>query len=323
MFEKRRGLSLVSVIMSVYNGAGYLSEAVESILGQSYRALEFIIIDDHSTDATPVLLESYWRSDPRVRIFRNSANKGLTKSLNTALNLSRGHFIARQDADDFSHPDRISRQMERLSADPGLALLGTGALLVNGTGESVKALRVNTGERLKSGLPRNNQFIHGSILMRRDAVESAGGYREEFRYAQDYDLFLRLSENYNVDNLDDPLYYSRLIDGSISFSRAGEQQLSAMITRKAHQRRAKGDAAWSPEIYDELREELAGLFAKRRIRGRAHTDRARCMLLNGRKGEAIREYMMAAASMPSVSSVCNLAKALKGMVSEEDARKAG
>jgi len=157
MYEKRRGLPLVSVILSVYNGAGYLSEAVESILGQSYRALELIIIDDHSTDATPALLESYWRSDPRVRVFRNSANKGLTKSLNKGLDLSRGHFIARHDADDCSHPDRIRRQMESMFPDPGLALLGTGALLMDSAGKSVKALNVNTGERLKARLPKNNQ----------------------------------------------------------------------------------------------------------------------------------------------------------------------
>jgi len=312
MYEKRRGLPLVSVILSVYNGAGYLSEAVESILGQSYRALELIIIDDHSTDATPALLESYWRSDPRVRVFRNSANKGLTKSLNKGLDLSRGHFIARHDADDCSHPDRIRRQMESMFPDPGLALLGTGALLMDSAGKSVKALNVNTGERLKARLPKNNQFIHGSVLMRRDAVESAGGYREEFRYAQDYDLFLRLSENYAVDNIDEPLYSSRLADGSISFSRAGEQQLSAMIARRAHQRRIRGDRAWSAEIYGELEAELAGPLARRRIMGRAHADRARCMLLNNRKGEALREYMLSAANMPSVSSVRNLAKALRG-----------
>ena len=107
----------VSVVMSVYNGERYLREAVDSILGQTFGAFEFVIVDDASTDETPLILSGY--TDPRIVFLRNDENLGLTRSLNVGLKMACGEYIARQDADDISLPNRLERQVGLLDEQPG------------------------------------------------------------------------------------------------------------------------------------------------------------------------------------------------------------
>ena len=117
----------VSVVMSVYNGERYLAEAIDSILGQSMSDLEFIVIDDGSTDGTPRILEKYTARDERVWVVRNERNLGLTRSLNRCLSLARGEYFARQDADDISLPERLALQVQLLDANPHVGAIGTGS----------------------------------------------------------------------------------------------------------------------------------------------------------------------------------------------------
>src|SRR5512134_3549033 len=101
----------VSVVMSVYNGEKYLEEAVESILNQTFRDFEFIVVDDGSSDSTPRLLALYERRDPRVLIYRFDDNRGLSTALNFGIERARGKYIARMDADDISLPNRLQEQV--------------------------------------------------------------------------------------------------------------------------------------------------------------------------------------------------------------------
>ena len=210
------GSPAVSVVMSVYNGQRHVAEAIESILGQTFTGFEFIVINDGSTDRSGDILAGY--GDPRLRIV-TQANQGLTRSLNRALGLSRGRYVARMDADDVSLPTRLERQVGWLDGHPRLGALGTAVSVIDDRGETVPEegqLETITGsdavaQRLIAG---HNALIHGSVMMRHEAVERAGGYREAFEYSQDYDLWLRIIEHYDVDNLPQVLYYRRASVGS-------------------------------------------------------------------------------------------------------------
>lgn len=214
--------------MGVHNDEEYLRDAIDSILSQSFEDFEFLVVDDASTDASTEIIQSY--DDPRLRLLSNEDNKGLTRSLNEALEVARGTYIARQDADDRSHPDRLRRQVESMETHPDVAVLGTGVEIIDTEGNRINRRRVLTTPSLED-LQLKNHVIHGSVLMRRDAVEDVGGYDELFRYSQDYDLWLRLAKTYKIRNLRDPLYSLRLHDESVYFARKEQSLLYALLAR--------------------------------------------------------------------------------------------
>ncbi len=135
----------VSVIMSVYNGDKYLREAIESILNQTFTDFEFIIVNDGSTDNSLEIIESY--DDERIKTINNKKNIGLTKSLNKALKFAKGKYIARQDADDVSLPNRFEKQVEYLDSHPEVALVGTSVYLIDENGKII-------GKRIAFAKPR-------------------------------------------------------------------------------------------------------------------------------------------------------------------------
>jgi O-antigen biosynthesis protein len=220
----------VSVVMSVHNGEKHLKSAVESILTQSFLNYEFVIVDDGSTDTTPSILRSF--TDPRIVVLTNRKNLGLTASLNRAIASARGTYIARMDADDLSAPDRFVRQVAFLDHHPNVAVVGSAYYTINDEDTVTGIIDVLTEPaEIRNGLPRQNWFGHGSVMMRRTCLEAVGGYDKRFRYAQDYDLFLRLSERFDLANIPAPLYSWRDSAAGISRSRQAEQQRFADLAR--------------------------------------------------------------------------------------------
>jgi glycosyltransferase involved in cell wall biosynthesis len=221
----------VSVIMSVYNGEPYLHEAIESIINQTFTDFEFIIINDGSTDSSGEIITDYKEKDSRIYMV-DQGNTGLTKALNKAIKMAKGKYLARQDADDISKENRLEIQYNYLEQHKNIVLLGTGAYLIDENGEIFYKYNVIEGsEKLKKKLNNNNQFIHGSIMVRSSVMKKIGWYNENFRKAQDYELFLRISKNYLVNNLNTPLYKLRIWSQSISESDAFDQQLMGYIAR--------------------------------------------------------------------------------------------
>ena len=205
---------LVSVVMSVYNGAPWVGAAVESLLVQTLTELEVIVIDDGSTDATPDVLASL--RDPRLVVVRRE-HSGLTRALNQACALATAPLLARLDADDIAVPDRFALQRAYLDAHPDVGLLGTGAREVDLTGREVAVVRPPTDDAaIRRGLIRANPFVHSSVMMRRAALDRAGGYDESIPVAQDYDLWMRLSRFTRLANLREPLVIRRLTPGRVS-----------------------------------------------------------------------------------------------------------
>jgi len=205
---------LVSVVMSVYNGAPWVGAAVESLLVQTLTDLEVIVIDDGSTDATPDVLASL--RDPRLRVERRT-RQGLTLALNRALALARAPLLARLDADDLALPERLARQREFLQAHPEVGLLGTGAREVDPAGREVAIVRPPVDDAtIRRTLIRANPFVHSSVVMRRALLERVGGYDPSFPVAQDYDLWMRLARVTRLANLGEPLVIRRLAAGRVT-----------------------------------------------------------------------------------------------------------
>lgn len=181
----------VTVLMPAFNAGRYLAQAVESILRQSYRDFELLVIDDGSTDDTREVMAGY--RDRRLRVELHDDNVGLVARLNEGLAIAKGTFIARLDADDVAHPDRLALQMAAFAKDPTLALVGGQA--VNITSDGIyTSLSHYPQSRIEVVWAScfDSPFNHSAVTFRREAVLAQGGYDEAFRYAEDYELWSRL-----------------------------------------------------------------------------------------------------------------------------------
>ena len=197
----------VSILMSVYNGAKTLSAAVDSVLSQSYRDFEFIICDDASTDESWTILQHYAAKDVRIQLIRNERNCGLGASLNHCLRVSNGRFIARQDADDISDPERLGRTLDYLIRND-LPYVGCGVNVFDDTG--IWSRRLFPEIITKHIIAQKNPFFHPTMLFKREVLELVGGYRvtEYTRRTEDYDLVMRLASKGIIGrNLQEYLYH--------------------------------------------------------------------------------------------------------------------
>jgi glycosyltransferase involved in cell wall biosynthesis len=299
---------LVSVIMSVFNErAEYLDLAVNSILAQTYAPLEFLIMDDGSDPETAAALAAAARRDPRIRLSRQ-ANAGLTVALNRLIRKAKGAYVARQDSDDLSEPQRLARQVAFLESHPEVMLLGTGALLIDSQGGVLHHQRVEARPALlKRRLHRTNQFVHGSVIFRAGIFNQEFAYHEGCRYCQDYDLFLRIAEHHPVANLDLPLYRYRINPQSISMAKVRQQTLMGMVVREAGRRRRQGrECGGFRETYAEITASLNTPRHQRRLAGLVLTTQARNLLLLGKKAEAQGLFWRALAACPSPARLRHL-----------------
>lgn len=216
----------ISVVMSVYNGADYLSASVESILQQTYADFEFIIIDDGSTDASWDILQTYAQTDQRIRLFQNESNLGLTKSLNKGMHLARGEYIARQDADDLALAHRFARQIAVFHDYPDVVLVSCDLELIDTQGRLLphKIQRSCDPDLIPWHLVFCNYLGgHSQVMFRHQAAIDLGGYCETYRYAQDYEFWCRLATQGGVVILPDVLQRQRMHDASVSAQKKTEQ----------------------------------------------------------------------------------------------------
>ena len=229
----------VSVVLAVYNGGVFLKEALDSIFTQTFTDFELVVVDDASTDGTAAILSEY--DDARLMCVRNRENVGQTRSLNRGLRLARGVLIARHDADDVSHPDRLRRQVEAMESRPQLVLLGTAYERIDREGRVLDVVRPPTkNAALQERLEEGNIFCHGSVMMRREPLEAVGGYNNYFSVTQDYDLWLRLAERGMIGNLPDTLYRFRFDGESVSRQKRDLQLAYRRLAWELAQRRRAG-----------------------------------------------------------------------------------
>lgn len=206
----------VSVLMTVFNGEAHLAEAIQSILRQTFRDLEFIIVNDGSSDSSAAIIERFAREDSRIH-FENLPHVGRVEALNAGCAVSRGKYIAIHDADDVALPARLECQLRFLEDHPTAALIGAGVRKISDEGRPFSTvLFPATDGEIKERLKENGCFAHSTVVMLRRAVEEVGGYRTAFPISQDYDLWLRLSERFETANLPSVLADYRIHTDQIS-----------------------------------------------------------------------------------------------------------
>jgi len=204
---------LISVIMPNYNGEKYLSESIESILNQTFRDFEFIIIDDGSKDNSKKIIKKYQKKDKRIVLIENEKNLGLPLSLNKGLKKAKGVYIARMDSDDISLPKRLKNEFEYLEKHSNIFLIGSSAIIIDESGNRLGILKkFNSPKKIKKKFLRSNPIIHPSIMFRNFGKYF---YRERFKSSEDYDFYLRiLSSDLQITNLPEILIKYRISKNS-------------------------------------------------------------------------------------------------------------
>lgn len=247
----------VTVLMSVYNAERYLTEAIESILKQTFTDFEFIIIDDGSSDRSLQILQQYARQDSRIQLVSRE-NRGLVSSLNEGLALAKAPFIARMDADDISYPDRLSKQVAFLKEHPDYAAIGCRVRLIDEDSDPLRLFSLATTHQEIDTAHLQGEggaIAHAAATFRKDKLNVIGRFRSEFTHAEDLDLWLRLAEVGQLGNLPDVLYDYRQHLQSVGHKYRAEQINSANNTLKeAFERRGLLNAnfkAIEPPLSDE------------------------------------------------------------------------
>lgn len=215
----------VSVLLPVYNGQRFLAESINSVLIQSFKNFELIIIDDGSTDKSLQIIKRFAAADQRI-VFKSRPNVGLSATLNEAIKMTKATYIARQDADDVSDPKRLEKQLLYMDANPDVYLLGTNYHVINEAGGVLKTTDVLTQlADLKLAEIFSNQFGHGSVMIRKSVLKNSGGFNLRYKIAQDYDLWLRISRQGQIANLKEPLYRWRSVGEGLYTNPANVEEL--------------------------------------------------------------------------------------------------
>ncbi len=272
----------ISVVMAVYNGARDLAATLDSILAQTERDFELIVVDDGSTDDTPSILDTYAAKDDRLRVIRQE-NAGLTRALIRGCSEARAALIARHDCGDRSHPERFARQLVAFGDD--VVLVASATRFVSPEGELLYVTR-RDGEEARQSLLHDSAAnlksipSHPSATFRRDAYVAAGGYRAELRVGQDIDLWVRMAPLGRFVVLPEELYEATFHPNSISGGSRGAQSRVAEIILAL---RDGGDEA-------ALLAEASRLTVKRGNAAPGLYFIARC--LRARRSPAARRYLL-------------------------------
>lgn len=221
----------ISVVMPAYNGGVWLNQAIESITNQSFADFELIVVDDGSTDQTAQVIEEAAHVDDRIRSV-HQVHLGISSALNRGAALARSPIIARMDADDIAEPNRLVMQLAFLDAHPRVVAVGSWAHTIDGRGQRIGNRRPATEpSKLHDILPRQNPFVHSSMMMRADVFRSLGGYRPVVDGAEDYDLWLRMSERGELANIPEFLLSYRSFPMPACTAGARKQLLAARLAR--------------------------------------------------------------------------------------------
>jgi glycosyltransferase involved in cell wall biosynthesis len=231
---------VVSVVMVARNMERFLPETIESVLGQSLPELEFIIVDYGSTDGSKRIIAKYAQSDPRIRL-HEIPECPLVEARNAGCSLARGRYIAIQDADDVSLPHRLQLEVDFLESHPDYGMVGGRPQWVDLNGKEMWVAPFPTDdEEIKSALLSYFPFCHTSLLIRRDAFEMAGGYRPVITQSHDYDLALRISDDFRCANLPQVVVNYRIHPYQVSTSKRNKQTLCKLAAQASAASRRAG-----------------------------------------------------------------------------------
>ena len=222
----------ISVVMPAYNAEKYIAQAIDSILGQSYRDFEFLILNDCSTDGTEAIISAY--NDPRIVYLKNDKNMGVAATLNKGFAAARGEYIARMDADDISLPERFSLQVAFLDAHPEVTVLGTHVECFSTEGSGPLVQYMGSSAQLRIDLLFSSALAHPSVMLRRQPILALGGYDSHFEGMEDYELWCRVAEKSDLAVLPQVLLRYRIHPSQVT-QQPSERKRQAARTLKMRQ----------------------------------------------------------------------------------------
>lgn len=231
----------VSVLIGAYNNESTLARAAASILEQTVGGdeLELVIIDDGSGDDTAGVAAAIAAEDTRVKLLSMGRNVGISRSLNAGLAAARGPIVAVQDADDYSDPRRLERQLGVLDAEPQVAVVGCRMAEVDAAGRRLAPRTTFAAGDVRGVLLRFNPIPNTAAAFRRAAAVEAGGYDPRYRYAMEYDLWLRLAERHGVVTIDETLATRVMSATNVAARAEREQNVEALLIRARALRRRR------------------------------------------------------------------------------------
>lgn len=229
--KQLKSTPLVSVIMPAYNVEKYVGLAIESILNQSYKDFEFIIIEDCSSDKTLSIIQNFAKQDKRIVVLRNSENMGVTKSLNKGVKEAKGSYVIRMDADDWSYPDRFKLQIQLMEDNSEVVVSGSYIEVCNAKlhPKYIRKYHIDDAS-IRKHLFRYSPFAHPATIWRADILKKER-YNERISVCQDYELYFRMGKIGKFMNLNKTLLKLRMHEGSVSVTMSDLQSKATILIR--------------------------------------------------------------------------------------------
>lgn len=249
----------VSVLMPAYNAQKYIGEAIESILNQTYKNIELIVVDDASTENTWDVVCKYASKDKRMVIHRNEKNLKLSKTLNTCIMLSTGEYLARMDADDISLPQRISSQVAFLEENHDVGVVGATIEIIDSKGRPIGKREYHTSDKdIRAHIFKYSPFAHPVIMMRKDILITSGLYNDHYNPAEDYELYFRMGAISKFGNLRETGLKYRVVDKSMTTGSMQRMELKTIEIRKKFSKNSHYRFTYFDHIYNMLH--LASIY---------------------------------------------------------------
>lgn len=243
----------ISVLLSVYNADRYVSLAIESILNQTFTDFELIIVDDCSSDASWDICEKYAQQDKRIVLLRNKSNLGGCETLNVGLRIAKGRYVARQDNDDWSYPDRLAKQLNFMEAHPDVGIVGGSMEIMDGSEKVIGKRTYNfTDSTIRKKIFRYSPFSHPLVMVRKSILDTVGYYNCEYAPADDYDLYFRIGEASQFANLSDILLKYRVVSTSLTNTRTKKMELATIKVRDLYKNNVCYRASLIDKVYNIL-----------------------------------------------------------------------
>ena len=253
MNSKESSSPKISVLMPAYNAEKYIGEAIESILNQTYKEFELILIDDCSKDTTWKIIQKYAKKDKRIIPVRNTTNLKLSKTLNKGLTIAKGEYIARMDADDLSYPDRLGRQLSFMEKNPDVGIVGGVMEIIDEKGNYIGIRKYPLDdESIRKKIFFYSPFSHPLIMIRKSVLKKSKDYNTDFNPAEDYELYFRIGKFSKFANLPDLLLKYRIVSKSMTTGNTKNMELMTIKIRNIYKNENEYKIGMGEEVYNLL-----------------------------------------------------------------------
>ena len=251
--KTKKSRPMVSVVMSAYNSERFIGEAIQSILNQTWKDFELIILDDCSRDDTPKIISEYTKVDRRIKPFSNKVNLGGCLSLDRGMKAAKGKYIAVMDNDDWSYPDRLKKQVDFLEKHPGVGIVGGTMEIMDENGIiSAKRQYHRNDTSIRKNIFRYSPFSHPLIMVRRSVLETVGYSNCEFAPADDYEMYFRIGTVSKFANLKDTILKYRVVSNSLTQRYPRKMILTSIKARNTYRKVAGYHMRLSDYVFNLL-----------------------------------------------------------------------